>query len=257
MISLDGPSQSSVKKTGAFGLFSAIFAFAFNMATAAVTAIKVFSDFWSIVINIAAPIPVFYNHCAIIYTFYYVIVLTMLREKERQTLTRMMKEKTKAKRMLGLLDDMMHDRREFEELFNETPFICIAFLFTQVPAAVINITGARGSISYGNKSNWVVMYLLANIVNVMLNVWIVKSVCRIQSQSRALMEELKRKLYQEHTDMNDTFTENLALNEAQQAFLQFNFTGWGLFSINRSLLLAVLSPLISFSVLTLQLFASV
>ena len=248
------PSDSSVKKISTFGLLAAIYAFTVNIVSVSWKAFKTYSDSWSIAVSIAAPIPLYFTAFIIDFTFFYVIVLTMMREREQKTLTDMLKDRKKVTIMICQLDDMMHDRQEFEELFNEIPFMTIAHLFAEVPTAVINITGAR--VSEGEKFNFAA-FLMANVVNVVANAWIVSNVTRLQLQSHVLLTNIRRKLLQEQADRIDSLTDMLALNESLQSHLQFRFTGWGFFSINRSLLLDVLSPLITFSVLICQIFASV
>ena len=242
------------KKMSACGLAIAVLAFSLNL-TSGVHSVSSSRDAWHTLFMTIVFVPVYLNNSIVNCTGYYVLVLRLVFEYEQRMLSTVNTRKISYKSLIQKLDQIMLVRQEFEQLFNEIPFVVIAALFALVPAAVVNFMGSS-EVHFGSTSTRIASFAVADAANIFATMLIVNSVCAWKSQARSTVDHVKRRIREEFAEKLTTVCHS-ALMEAMSDHLEFNLTGWSLFAIDRSLLLSVLSSVITFSVLICQFFANI
>ena len=154
--------------------------------------------------------------------------------------------------LLRLRKNVAQVREEFEQLFNFIPFVLFGILFITVPGVIATITrdsegGPRRHVAYtiiGYSLYHVLIFLQVGL----LIYCVTEAKAKTNRAISALIDCIQEKqMSHQNTKDFDALIDDLKLEQA------FCFTGWNMFTIDKSLILSFLSSVISFSVLLIQL----
>lgn len=200
--------------------------------------------------------PYFLNQYVVIYPTLYVSFLTVLTRRETDRLQMFCHIIRKAghleiQNVIVELEQIMAYKQEFENLFNIIPCLQFGILFVTVPGVTVTLynDSIRGLPYVGQE---ILVYIAIHsciFVFLLLIVDRVDKARREVSQTTALLIHYihSRHSYDLYTSGFKSLIDELRINEA------FKFTGWNMFTIDKSILLSFLSAIITFSVLLIQL----
>ena len=201
------------------------------------------------------PIPVIMNDFTIIYPLYYVIVFQILSRHQVESL-KGMRQDLKANtlnliKQMNVLKQLANVRSEFEQLFNIIPFIVFGVLFITIQAEIHIIKyNSSGTVAYVTFTS--VTYLIETTIEIAVTFFLVLRVCKAKEKINQLITDMID-IMQQRSVTQSYMNGCQLMIDSLKSYQDFHFTGWKLFSIDRYLILAFISSIISYSVLWIQL----
>ena len=245
-------SQESCQSVKCLTMFSFLFAASLITFQIAINCTFIFlreGNVWNGLFRILIHLPYYLNEYIIHYPLFYIIVLKIFSYYEVQQLQRMKQEiSTKAPfRVMNEIKRLSQIRSEFEQLFNFVPFVLFGVFFLTIPHAIISIL--RSDIFTGFV---IIGYTIQNSCFLIVGILLIHHVCTSRDKVNDVVTHLIEIIHRNHMSQLNT-NGYQALIDVLKSYADFSFTGWYLFTIDRSLVLTFVSSIITFSVLLIQL----
>ena len=194
------------------------------------------------------------NQFTIVYPVVYAVVLDMMTQYELHSLNSMMKNLVSGQSAIAMIRERKHVMRmkqTFEQLFSIIPFAMLALPFITVPGTISRISdqgiSGLGPVAPGEVVFFVTIHVGFAVVIILL----IECVTRARNIIKERISEViflmqERFAHQLHS------TGHQALIDELKADQEFRFSGWHLFSIERTVYLVFMSALVSTTVLVIE-----
>lgn len=243
-------SGRSVRKLSIMAFLAALTMFtAYSVAelTSSLTSTK--SSFTAFI----AYLPHNLNNYLLHYPLAYVIMFRILTEYEIIELREIRKSLvslTSSHNQVCRLKQLEKVRQDFESNLNFIPFVLFGILFLTIPSAMADVSTLSGYKTFLGYFLFLILHHASIGFTIIL---VVASVTKSRERVNLIVDETIEIIYRSGTHLSPI---DQLLIESLKKYQRFSFTGWYLFTIDRSLILTFLSSIVTFSVLLSQLGSS-